>query len=186
MIQLRSRDTKAVQDLWISLQLLKYLCHRTSDPEPRQQTCKARPMIGDTTVYPCPVFDPAHLIIGRGPRVRVWYDCFLASFPNIPSTLLFYWFLLYAKLIFFNLDIVATEMAARTGQLTTLRVSSILLMSYLGTGYTMVCKKQDNTETRGSDNTVTAILEHCTVSQYDITVATSVINSIILVRCHNT
>jgi hypothetical protein len=64
MTGLRSRDTKVVHDLWTSLQLLKYLCHRTSDPEARCQTClPRRPIPGDIVVYLCPVLDPAHLAI---------------------------------------------------------------------------------------------------------------------------
>jgi hypothetical protein len=66
MTQLRSRDsdtTKVVHNLWTYLQLLKYLCHRTSDPEARWQTCRPRPMPGDIMVYPCPVLDPTHLAI---------------------------------------------------------------------------------------------------------------------------
>ena len=62
MTQLRSRDTnlKAVHNLWTSLQFFKYLCHRTSDPESRCQTCRPRrPMPGVIMVYPCPVLDPA-------------------------------------------------------------------------------------------------------------------------------
>jgi len=53
MTQLRSRDTKAVRDLWTTLQ----------DPEARRQRCRLRPMLGDIMVYPCPVLNPAHLVI---------------------------------------------------------------------------------------------------------------------------
>ena len=65
MSQLRSRDTKGVHYLRTSLQLLKCLCHQTSDPEARRQTCRSQargPMSGDIMVYPCPL-DPAHLAI---------------------------------------------------------------------------------------------------------------------------
>jgi hypothetical protein len=64
MTQLRSRDTKAVHHLWTSFQLLKYPCHRTSDPEVYCQTCGTRCLMpGDIVVYPSPVLDPAHLAI---------------------------------------------------------------------------------------------------------------------------
>jgi hypothetical protein len=63
MTQLRSPDTKAVLDLWTSIQHLKYLCHRTSDPEAHWKTCRPFPIPGDIMVYPCPVLDPAHLAV---------------------------------------------------------------------------------------------------------------------------
>jgi hypothetical protein len=63
MIQLRSRDTKGVYDLGTFLQVLKYVCHHTSDLETRWQTCRPRsPMPGHIMVYPSP-FDLAHLAI---------------------------------------------------------------------------------------------------------------------------
>jgi hypothetical protein len=63
MTQLRSRDTKGVYHLWTFLQVLKYVCHHTSDLEGRWQTCRPRsPMPGYIMDYPSPV-DPAHLSI---------------------------------------------------------------------------------------------------------------------------
>jgi hypothetical protein len=61
MTQLRSRDTKAVHDLWTPLQLLKYVCRRTSDLEARWETCSPHPMPEDIMVYLCPVLDPANV-----------------------------------------------------------------------------------------------------------------------------
>lgn len=65
-----------------SLLLLKYLRHRTSNPEGRWQACRLH-CPRDIMVYPCPVLDLAHLAIGTDR---------IASLCLPPDNV--YWFLL--------------------------------------------------------------------------------------------